>query len=111
LVHFPTLRVSKGHGNSHRLSPDNPARWLNKPGFKLQALSISRSFLWWTKAALDSLLCLTITMWWWRPAPGVEDGTVLPEPRLVSLVIGMTFLLCVIRRCRTSPTALLHLWR
>lgn len=65
--------------HSYRSVPealDNPARWLNKPGFKLQALSISRSFLWWTKAALDSLLCLTITMWWWRPSPGVEDGVV-----------------------------------
>jgi magnesium-transporting ATPase (P-type) len=70
--------------HSYRSVPealDNPARWLNKPGFKLQALSISRSFLWWTKAALDSILCLTITMWWWRPSTGlvgVED-VVVPQ--------------------------------
>lgn len=53
---------------------DNPSRWLHKPGFKLQSLSISRSALWWATAAFDSLLCLTITMYWWRkPIPDDLD--------------------------------------
>jgi len=61
----------------HPLIAENPAKWLHKPRFTLQALSLSRSLMWWITAAFDSLICLIISMWWWSPSLEAEGGLFL----------------------------------
>jgi len=63
---------------NHSEATENPAKWLHKPRFTLQALSLSRSLMWWITAAFDSLICLIISMWWWSPS--LEAEGVAPEP-------------------------------